>query len=78
VERINFKNSLILGVFFDGILRASAELRSLHPYWGKEAELAIIVEDPWHGLGLRRALVWSALSRACELGIKEVFIHSIP
>ena len=76
VESINFDNTLVLGVFFDGMLRASAELRSLNRHWGREAELAVIVERPWHGLGLSRALVWSALSRAKELGIRELFIHS--
>ena len=76
VESINFENTLVLSVFFDGILRASAELRSLHPHWGRDAELAVIVERPWQSGGLNTALVWSALSRAKELGIRELFIHA--
>ncbi len=76
VGSINFENTLVLGIFLDGVLRASAELRSLHSHWGKEAELAIIVERPWHGLGLSSALVRNVLSRAKELGIRELFIHS--
>ena len=76
VESLNFENTLVLGIFFDGILRASAELRSLQQHWGEEAELAIIVERPWHGLGLSGTLAWNALRRAKELGAREVFIHS--
>lgn len=74
VRNINFANTLLLGVFCDGILRASAELRSLHSCWANEAELAIIVERDWQGQGLRTLLFRGAVSLAQELGITELFI----
>ena len=75
VQNLNFENTLLLGVTFDGVLRASAELRSLHRCWASEAELAIIMERDWQDLGAGMVLLRSAVSCAQELGVTELFIH---
>jgi hypothetical protein len=74
VQNINFTNARLIGVFVDGTLRASAELRSLHSRWGREAELAIVEEGCWQGLGFRTVLFRNAISRAQELSVTELFI----
>ena len=75
VQNLNFENTLLLGVTFDGVLRASAELRSLHRCWASEAELAIIVERDWQDLGPGMVLLRSAISCAEQLGVTELFLH---
>jgi hypothetical protein len=74
VQNINFTNTRLIGVFADGTLRASAELRSLHSRWSREAELAIVEEGCWQGLGFRTVLFRNAISCAQELGVTELFI----
>jgi hypothetical protein len=74
VQNINFTNTRLIGIFVDGTLRASAELRSPHSRWGHEAELAIVEEGCWQGLGFRTVLFRNAISRAQELGVTELFI----
>ena len=74
VQNINFTNTRLIGVFVAGTLRASAELRSLHSRWDREAELAIVEEGCWQGVGLCTVLFRNAISHAQELGVTELFI----
>ncbi len=75
VQKVNFDNTLVLGVSCDGVVRASAELRSLTSNWAAKAEFAMIVERDWQGLALCMVLFRNAVSRAHELGVTELFIH---
>lgn len=45
---------------------------------GKEAELCVLVADPWQGLGLGGLLTDAALQAARRLGVKRVVVEVVP
>jgi GNAT superfamily N-acetyltransferase len=43
-----------------------------------EAEVAVVVEDAWHGKGVARALLAKLVEEAAELGIKSFRCETLP
>lgn len=75
VQDIEFSNTVLLGVLVGKAVRASAELRSMQSGWGRQAELAIIVERGWQGRALDKILFRRAVCCAQDMGVDELYIY---
>lgn len=70
--RLDPNNTLVLGCFDLGGLRAAGELRSLKDHWCGSAEAAFTVERDWHCRGIGKALM-ATVTRASEwLGVETI------
>ena len=67
-ERVIGVDTLVVGAFIDGELRAIAELRGLLRVWSAAAEFAISVERDWQHAGIGDALFDHLLSLARNRG----------
>ncbi|MFZ0115582.1 MAG: GNAT family N-acetyltransferase, partial [Xanthobacteraceae bacterium] len=63
-------DAVIHGFFVDGMLRGAAELRTLGPALGHEAEAAFSIEKPWQSHGVGSELLERTLLAARNRGIK--------
>jgi len=70
VELILGLDAVIHGFFVDGMLRGAAELRTLGPALGHEAEAAFSIEKPWQSHGVGSELLERTLLAARNRGIK--------
>ena len=68
------ENSLIYGVFLQGVLRGSVEIRLMEDSEGPEAELIFSVEDQWQNAGLGSVLMSGAMSAARSAQIDTVYL----
>ena len=73
-DRFDCSNSLVLGCYREGEMRASVELRSLSATWGSRAEIAFSTEKPWRRGGMATALLCHALAAARRLTVQELFL----
>lgn len=68
-------NTLIFAYFEDGLVRATAELRSLDDL--ELAEAAFCVEKDWRRTGLATALMTSVLKAARGRGVRHIYINCL-
>ena len=73
-RQINHRNTLLLGLFNAGELRAAAELRSLQDNWRTEAEAAFSVERPWQSRGIGTALMAETVRHARDMAIEHIYL----
>jgi len=67
---------VVYGFFHDGVLRGAAELRRLTAF-GREAEAAFSVEQPWQSHGVGTVLLERTLLSARNRGIKSLHMHCL-
>lgn len=72
--RFDVSNTLRVGCFIDGVLSASAEVRSFGAGWTEDAEIAFTVEERWQGLGLGAALMTAVLAHARRLCVRRAHL----
>ena len=68
-------NTLIFAYFEDGLVRATAELRSLDDF--ELAEAAFCVEKDWRRNGLASALMTSLLKSARSRDVRHIYINCL-
>lgn len=65
------------GFFVDGTLRGAAELRQYGAPFGREAEVAFSIEQPWQSQGVGSALLQRTLLTARNRGIAALHMHCL-
>lgn len=75
VDRIDWHEAYVFGVFISGELRGVAELV---PMGGDEGEIALSVEEAYRHDGLGRLLIVAAMLAARRLGMARVMLDYLP
>lgn len=78
VDGIDWHQSLILGAFVDGDLRAAAELCLTRAAPGADAEVGLSVEPGLQGQGIGTALVAQALVLAQNRSVARLLLLCLP
>jgi GNAT superfamily N-acetyltransferase len=65
------------GFFVDGVLRGTAELRSIGSVLAREGEAAFSIELPWQSHGVGTVLLERTLLSARNRGIKLLCLHCL-
>lgn len=68
---------VIHGFFVDGVLRGCAELRHIGGMFGRQAEVAFSIEEPWQSHGVGTALLERTLLSARNRGVKALTMHCL-
>jgi GNAT superfamily N-acetyltransferase len=68
---------VVHGFFVDGVLRGAAELRHFDAPFGREAEAAFSIENPWQSQGVGSVLLERTLLTARNRGIKSLQMHCL-
>jgi GNAT superfamily N-acetyltransferase len=68
---------VLYGFFVDGTLRGAAELRQYGAPFGREAEAAFSVEQPWQSQGVGSVLLRRTLLTARNRGITALHMHCL-
>ncbi len=71
-RRLSFFDSILLGAFIEGELRAVAQLGFGTRPWAGEAELAVSVEQPWQHRGIGGELARRSVILAANRGVREI------
>jgi RimJ/RimL family protein N-acetyltransferase len=69
--------AVVYGFFVDGTLRGAAELRPMGPIFGREAEAAFSIEQPWQSHGVGTELLRRVLLSARNRGIRSLRMHCL-
>ncbi|MDX2203161.1 MAG: GNAT family N-acetyltransferase [Hyphomicrobiaceae bacterium] len=77
-HRVDFRNTLLIGVFVEGHLRGAGELRSFEVTWSSRAEAAFTVEGQFRGRGIGTMLMQALLARATAQGVSELYLAINP
>ncbi len=68
---------VLYGFFVEGTLRGAAELRQFRAPFGREAEAAFSVEQPWQSQGVGSVLLQRVLLTARNRGITALHMHCL-
>lgn len=68
---------VVHGFFVDGVLRGAAELRHIGGMFGREAEAAFSIEQPWQSHGVGSALLERTLLSARNRGVKALTMNCL-
>jgi GNAT superfamily N-acetyltransferase len=73
-QRVDLRNTAVLGVFVDGEMRGAAELRSFAVTWGHDAEGAFTVEKQYRACGMGKAMMAALVDCGRKLGVCEIHL----
>ena len=76
-SRVHGMGAIIHGYFVDGEVRAAAELHKLGATWGKLAEAAFSVEEPYQNEGVGTELMGRVIRAARNRGIEHLYISCL-
>ena len=75
--RMSEMGALVYGYFVDGEVRAAAELKKLGIAWGREAEAAFSVEQPWQEQGIGTELMGRVIRAARNRGVQHLCVSCL-
>jgi GNAT superfamily N-acetyltransferase len=76
-DRMNDSSAIVYGYFVDGEVRAAAELHKLGATWGKEAEAAFSVEEPYQNEGIGTELMGRVIRAARNRGVDHLYMSCL-
>jgi RimJ/RimL family protein N-acetyltransferase len=76
-DRMSDMSAIVYGYFVDGAVRAAAELHKLGTTWGKHAEAAFSVEEPYQNEGLGTELMGRVIRAARNRGVEHLYISCL-
>lgn len=77
-QRVDLRNTAVLGVFVDGEMRGAAELRSFAITWCQNAEGAFSVEKSFRACGIGKAMMAGLVDCGRKLGVGEIYLALNP
>ena len=77
-RRMRGMAAIIYGYYLDSEVHAAAELHKLGATWGKLAEAAFSVEEPYQDAGIGTELMGRVIRAARNRGVEHLYISCLP